>query len=249
MSRASALHSHLSEIEEMRKPLSDADKQSRRTDHLCPSARCEGGAILLGIVGNDGVVGYLSPLIKVDEAFVRKARKGRKPEERFRFSQPCIESGCGQWTGSRCGLIDRALQAADQAEVAVTPGGALPKCTIRPRCRWFAQLGRRACAVCPLVVTESASSNAKGEDKLARTFTNKTRNAAKLYDKAQQMAKVIGIQMTGDKTGGEFKGPDVAGTYRIEGDTVKVTYTKKPKDMSWAELEKRTTELILVGSI
>jgi hypothetical protein len=130
-------------------------------EHLCPSARCEEGAILLGIVGKDGLVGYVSPQMKVDEDFVRKAHEGRTPEKRFRFSQPCIESGCIQWTGSRCGVIDRALQAAEDAQVVDTSDKKLPRCTIRPRCRWFAQVGREACAVCPLVTTDTNPEEAE----------------------------------------------------------------------------------------
>lgn len=94
---------------------------------LCPSVRCEEGAILLGIVGKDGVVGYVSPLITIDGDFVRQAHKGCAPERRFRFSQPCIESGCQQWTGSRCGVIDRALQVAEEANTSTVTGRALPK--------------------------------------------------------------------------------------------------------------------------
>jgi hypothetical protein len=56
------------------------------SDRLCPSARCEEGAILLSVVGADGVVGYVRPQITVDEDFVRQAHKGRTPEKRFRFS-------------------------------------------------------------------------------------------------------------------------------------------------------------------
>jgi len=144
----------------MRRSLVDPTEQPQGTERLCPSGRCEEGAILLGIVGKDGVVGYVRPQMTVDEDFVRKARKGRKPEERFRFSQPCIESGCNHWTGSRCGVIDRALRAAEEARLAAAPDGGLPKCTIRSRCRWFAQLGRRACAVCPLVITEVGPQDA-----------------------------------------------------------------------------------------
>jgi hypothetical protein len=139
----------------MREPIVDPPEQTQSTDErLCPSARCEEGAILLGIVGKDGVVGYVRPRVAVDAEFVRRAREGRTPEKRFRFSQPCIESGCQQWTGDRCGVIDRVLPAAQEAGAIDTSANALPRCTIRPRCRWFAQVGRRACLVCPLVVTE-----------------------------------------------------------------------------------------------
>jgi hypothetical protein len=49
-------------------------KQTQSTERLCPSARCKEGAILLGIVGKDGVVGYVRPQETVDAEFVRRAR-------------------------------------------------------------------------------------------------------------------------------------------------------------------------------
>lgn len=118
----------------------------------CPSARCEEGAILLGIVGSDGRVGYVTPRMTVDAEFIREAQKGRAPETRFRFAQPCIEGGCKQWTGSRCGLIDHVLESPEGSRTAESAQGALPECVLRPSCRWFSQLGAKACAVCPLVI-------------------------------------------------------------------------------------------------
>lgn len=127
----------------------------KRKSRRSPSARCEEGAILVGIVGENGVVGYITPQIKIDNDFVRQAHVGRAPEKRFRFSQPCIKSGCRQWTGSRCGVIDRVLGVVEETNVSSdAPIGVLPKCSIRPQCRWFAQVGRRACTVCPFVVTD-----------------------------------------------------------------------------------------------
>ena len=35
----------------------------------CPSAPCEPGATLLGLVGEDGRVGYLTPAIRIDRDF------------------------------------------------------------------------------------------------------------------------------------------------------------------------------------
>lgn len=115
--------------------------------------------MLLGIVGADGLVGYVRPKLEIDEAFVREARKGRSPERRFRFASACVEGACSQWTGTRCAVID--LVAAEQEEGRVPRlAGALPRCSIRATCRWFAQVGKRACAVCPLVVTDARSDEA-----------------------------------------------------------------------------------------
>ncbi|KAB2854116.1 MAG: hypothetical protein F9K43_30195, partial [Bauldia sp.] len=56
----------------------------------CPSAACEPGAILLGLVDAGDRVGYLSPPLRIDEEFVSRARRGRSPEKRFRFAAPCV---------------------------------------------------------------------------------------------------------------------------------------------------------------
>jgi hypothetical protein len=120
---------------------------------LCPSARCEPDSILLGVVAPDGRIGYLRPELRIDAKFVAAARAARAPEKRFRFAQPCVESRCAHWTGSRCGVIQNVLDSGE-ASLAASESRPLPRCSIRPRCRWFAEHGTRACMVCPLVVTE-----------------------------------------------------------------------------------------------
>lgn len=128
---------------------SSAVSASSRT---CPSGPCEPGAILLGLVDEQDEVGYLTPAITIDERFVARAERGRSPQKRFRFATPCVEGGCAQWTGSRCGVIDRVLEAEGLEPVGEP--GELPQCAIRGSCRWFAQSGAEACAVCPLVITD-----------------------------------------------------------------------------------------------
>lgn len=115
----------------------------------CPSGRSVPGASLIGIVGKDGILGYLREEIPVDDVFLRLVR-GRSPLQRFRFAEPCIESGCSQWTGTRCGLIDEILDASEETLEANMAD--LPRCSIRKSCRWFHQVGRHACMVCPFVV-------------------------------------------------------------------------------------------------
>lgn len=118
---------------------------------LCPSAPCRPGAILLGLVQGDGTVCLADELIVIDETFVEEANKGRSPEKRFRFAGSCLRSACGQWTGTRCGVIDAVLRIVPRTE---QNGVALPRCSIREQCRWFSQSGAEACAVCPLVITD-----------------------------------------------------------------------------------------------
>jgi len=121
---------------------------------LCPSARCEPGAILLGVVGPGGRVSYLRPGLEVDDAFVEKARAGRAPEKRFRFAQPCVEDGCRHWSEGRCGVAEAAVSGGEEG-----PGERLPACTIRPACRWYAQEGGTACRSCATVITDVTGSS------------------------------------------------------------------------------------------
>jgi hypothetical protein len=103
---------------------------------------------LLGVVGSDSRVGFVRPLLKIDQEFVEAARRARAPEKRFRFAQPCVEHDCRHWQGGRCGVADAAVKL-DAAEARPLPG-----CSIRPSCRWFSQGGASACAACPYVVTD-----------------------------------------------------------------------------------------------
>jgi hypothetical protein len=121
-----------------------------RSERTCPSSSCEPGAKLIGVVNADGTIGYVSPPLEIDEDFVGRALSGRTPERRFRFAGPCVEGRCGHWTGSRCGVIDTVMTTPERPPVP----DRLPLCGIRTTCRWFAQSGAEACAVCPLVVTD-----------------------------------------------------------------------------------------------
>jgi hypothetical protein len=118
---------------------------------LCPSARCAEGALLIGLVGAEGKVGYIKPTIPVDKEFVEQALTGRAPEQRFRFAAPCQESGCIHWTGTKCGVIDQARVAVEATQTERGASHSLPKCGIRPHCRWFAQTGSDACSACPFI--------------------------------------------------------------------------------------------------
>lgn len=122
----------------------------------CPSSTCSVGAVILGVRMPDGKFAFLSKPVELTPALVAAAHSGpRSPEKRFRFSGPCVQSACEQWTGARCGVIDdvlgnqRADAQADRDDIA-----NLEPCAIRPTCRWFAQAGPPACGACPEVVTD-----------------------------------------------------------------------------------------------
>jgi hypothetical protein len=121
----------------------------------CPSASCEPGATLLGLIDENGRVGYLTPAITIDHEFVEKVERGRSPRKRFRFAGPCVEEKCVQWTGSRCGVIDTVFEAVERLDPEpALEKDSLPHCAIRSSCRWFAQEGEAACAACPFVITD-----------------------------------------------------------------------------------------------
>ncbi len=124
---------------------------ARSDNKMCPSATCHPGALLLGVVQRDKKVAMLPTPMKVTEDFVEKAVRAGDPEKRLRFAGQCAKGGCSQWTGSRCGVIDKALNYMKE----VTDNASLPLCAIRPQCRWYSQSGADACKVCPYVITDT----------------------------------------------------------------------------------------------
>ena len=122
----------------------------------CPSAPCAPGTTLLGVVGADGRLQRLRTPMEVDADFVAAAQHGGAPEARMRFAGRCETSGCRQWTGTRCGVIERVL---DRLSELGDPQAvdALPPCPIRATCRWFDQRGEPACRACSLVVTDASA--------------------------------------------------------------------------------------------
>lgn len=128
---------------------------SKKLQHTCPSSIAQPGAMLLGLVNAEGVVDILPQPLEVTEAFIQEARKnGDELEKRFRFSNRCLEHGCGQWKEGGCGVV-QSLAAVNEK---LDGTGNLPVCNIRINCRWYAQEGGKACKVCPFIVTNSMVS-------------------------------------------------------------------------------------------
>lgn len=118
---------------------------------MCPSNRCKPGSKLLGVRQSDGTVSILPEPLPIDQEFIDKVTDHpRPPEQRFRFTNKCIENGCSQWNGKGCGVIEQAIQYLDK----IPSDSQLPRCSIRVHCRWFLQKGADACKVCPFVLTE-----------------------------------------------------------------------------------------------
>ena len=118
----------------------------------CPSRACGEGALLLGVMTSQGQLAYLHPPVPVDAEFAPREAAGGTPERRYRFTGPCIEAGCPQWTGSGCGVADLAAGPVNLG-LPASPR-RLPACGIRHSCRWYFQRGSAACAVCPLIVAD-----------------------------------------------------------------------------------------------
>jgi hypothetical protein len=135
-----------------------AGRQDPHPAKACPSALCQEDALLLGVVAPGGTVAYIQPPTQVSAGFVSRAQTLGHPERRFRFSSPCLEGACPQWTGSACAVIDLVIGSRPDespAGNAVPSVAALPACAIRHSCRWFAQRGAAACAVCPEIVADT----------------------------------------------------------------------------------------------
>lgn len=112
------------------------------------------------MLGADGRIRNLKSAITVDQGFLDAAAEAGPVEARMRFSGRCQTGNCAQWTGSRCGVIDRALRHIEAAlpQLAAPPQTlALPPCTIRQDCRWFDQVGPKACGTCAYIVTDTRS--------------------------------------------------------------------------------------------
>lgn len=133
---------------------SDAGADARRAGTLCPSTTCHDGAVVIGVLGEDGRLGYFRPSLPVDEQFVRASSAHGDPETRFRFADRCVQDSCEHWSGARCSLIGRLTRAA--RDTGLAQGEGLPRCAIRHDCRWFAQEGSQACATCPVVAYRPA---------------------------------------------------------------------------------------------
>lgn len=126
--------------------------EDERQNKLCPSSTCHDGALLLGVVQGDRKVALLNPAIPVDKEFVQKVTASGNAENRFRFAGKCAKSGCMQWTGSSCGIMNELSGANPDL---ITADLSLQECSIRPQCRWYSQEGAKACAICPFVVTQA----------------------------------------------------------------------------------------------
>jgi hypothetical protein len=118
---------------------------------LCPSAPgTPGESVLIGVVtGSPGaprVAPTEEPLaVTVD---LLALAEPVSPSEVFRFASKCWATNCTHFKNDACQL---AVRSVDLLQPVVED---LPKCSIRPVCRWFRQEGAAICRRCPQIVTD-----------------------------------------------------------------------------------------------
>jgi hypothetical protein len=120
---------------------------------LCPSAQpTQEGARVFGVQTMTGDrerrVGYLAETMPVTPDLLALSGPAEAPEV-LRIAAPCGNGACGNYEGGACGLAGRVARMLDPVV------SALPRCAIRPTCRWFREQGPAACVRCPQVVTNS----------------------------------------------------------------------------------------------
>jgi hypothetical protein len=120
---------------------------------LCPSAQPnEPDARVFGVhtatEDRQRRLGYLTETIPVTQDLLDLTGQAGAPEV-LRTAAPCMNGGCMNYADGACGLAGRV------ARMLAPVVGALPRCAIRPSCRWFREQGPAVCLRCPQVVTNS----------------------------------------------------------------------------------------------
>ncbi len=119
---------------------------------MCPSTSVANATVFLGMITPRGRVAYVTPEVPMtpEDVAALPSTPGRAQEAQYRLAGPCVESGCGHWSGRHCKLGEELAGLSSD----VPDEAGLPKCAIRPRCRWFGDQGPAACKVCSYVVTD-----------------------------------------------------------------------------------------------
>lgn len=117
---------------------------------MCPSAYAGlEESVVLGVVerGTDGPrVAYLNDALPATSDILELAGPVHAGTI-FRLAAKCQAASCVHFDGSDCRLAKRIIEGFSSVV------SSLPRCAIRPHCRWFHQEGTAACERCPQVVT------------------------------------------------------------------------------------------------
>jgi hypothetical protein len=125
--------------------------ESPTNDSLCPSAPGRPGeSVLIGVVtGKPGSPRVTPTDLPLEVTAELLALAGPvSASEVFRFASHCRGAACVHFFGNACQLAVRGAALLPEVTADV------PKCAIRPRCRWFRQEGIAICKRCPQIVTE-----------------------------------------------------------------------------------------------
>lgn len=132
---------------------------STRPETLCPSAQPDWDeARLFAVVGGTPdrpETAYLDQVQPVSQEVLDLAGPVT-PTEVFRIAAPCAHGACGHYDegGQTCRLAQKIVR------LAPVVFHKLPRCAIRPSCRWWQQEGASACRRCPQVVTDNYAPTA-----------------------------------------------------------------------------------------
>jgi hypothetical protein len=121
----------------------------------CPSGQPgEPEAVVLGVRSGSsgGGLAYLDTPVPAPTA-VELVPAGIDPTRVLRFASHCVRS-CQHWQDNACSLVEKIVVA-----VPGTDEASVPRCHLRPRCRWWQQSGVAACHRCPLVETFVAADD------------------------------------------------------------------------------------------
>lgn len=107
------------------------------------------GARIMGMLAGTAEeprIAYLASGVTVDKT-VAEHLGDLSPTQVFRYAARCEEQRCAHFDGAHCSLAARIVdQLPEVVEI-------LPRCQIRPTCRWYAERGAAACRRCPQIVT------------------------------------------------------------------------------------------------
>ncbi len=110
----------------------------------CPSAPFKVGHSVFGIFKGDHLE-FTEGLIKIDEEMVLEVEKAE-----YRATMKCVTKGCVNWNGKKCTVPEQMAYFVDP----YAQSADYENCSLRPTCRWFAENGRNACKMCPLIKTK-----------------------------------------------------------------------------------------------
>lgn len=124
----------------------------------CPSSAPHiPGATVLGVLAeaeSQPAVAYTRQPTPVTDDLLRLL--GDVPANQvLRIAAPCQESSCAHFRNSQCGLIAKIVRARLPEDTALP----LPRCHLRPHCRWWLQEKAAACRRCPLILTDDVQAS------------------------------------------------------------------------------------------